>query len=224
MRVTAHARVTVAVQVLKGSWGSDCTIDQVHRQAAREVVEDLGALLSRHVSGFVGFIGTPEVTAVMVDSAHRSSTAPAVNHAPEPETVTIPKSRLVELEAEEAELGRVDRLLHEVDRGQGQERLELLTRVKLDLDELAAIRSLVVQGEDDAGRVQSLVDAVRELTQRSTREDFCAEIRQIAQRPGVTLQKHSWLHELANDLEANDLEANGANAPVIDGEFEEVSP
>jgi hypothetical protein len=62
-RVTAGARVTVTVEVTGcGTWGTDCRIDQVHRQAAEEAIGYIRNRTERDRR--LRIIGEPKVTMV----------------------------------------------------------------------------------------------------------------------------------------------------------------
>jgi hypothetical protein len=64
-RVNATAKLTCVVELPVGSsWGDDCIIDQVYRQAAEEGKRRLQEAVSK-IGGRV--IGEPEVTAIMAE-------------------------------------------------------------------------------------------------------------------------------------------------------------
>jgi predicted Zn-dependent protease len=64
MKIGATARVRLEIEYVAGSWGADCPLEQVYRQAARDAVEKLEAM-----AGKAGFrvVGTPRVTAILVE-------------------------------------------------------------------------------------------------------------------------------------------------------------
>lgn len=64
--VIATARVRLVVDVECGSWGNDCTLQQVEEQAGREARTRLANQLGKGQSKPIGvIIGEPEVFAVM---------------------------------------------------------------------------------------------------------------------------------------------------------------
>ena len=70
-RTTTSARVTLTIELSNlGSWGPDCLIDQVYRQA----IEAARARVSRAFSGAhtARIIGTPIVQAITTDMEQRS--------------------------------------------------------------------------------------------------------------------------------------------------------
>jgi len=72
-KVQARARVLLTLEVdLSGRWGSDCTVGQVHDQAGREAVDKVfrlvkGGTVDTDPRKEVRLVGTPRVTAVLVD-------------------------------------------------------------------------------------------------------------------------------------------------------------
>lgn len=70
--VRASASVTMTIRVTDcGVWGSDCNVEQVHRQAKREALERINRQLFDSLGRKVKFqiIGEPKVTAVLVEEA-----------------------------------------------------------------------------------------------------------------------------------------------------------
>lgn len=67
-RTTTSAKVQLVVEVTAGSWGPDCQIDQVYRQALQEATNKLAKLF--HGSG-VRIIGRPVVQAITTDMEQR---------------------------------------------------------------------------------------------------------------------------------------------------------
>ena len=63
-KYSATARVTLTLEVSVGSsWGEDCTVKQVHDQAAEEALGFVGKLVADHKDR-IRFIGEPAVMAV----------------------------------------------------------------------------------------------------------------------------------------------------------------
>lgn len=65
---TAKAVLTVEVPV-RSSWGGNCDVEQIHKQAARDALEFIQNLRSPHgepYSARLRVIGEPEITAVLV--------------------------------------------------------------------------------------------------------------------------------------------------------------
>jgi len=46
IRAKAKVRVMLEIPVSGGGWGSDCTIDQVHKQAKEDVLEQLNRVIA----------------------------------------------------------------------------------------------------------------------------------------------------------------------------------
>lgn len=67
--VGASAVVTVTVQVrAQGSWGPDCSVAQVHRQAAEEAINSVrNALRHAGYSARMQVVGEPEVKTTIVE-------------------------------------------------------------------------------------------------------------------------------------------------------------
>jgi hypothetical protein len=61
-RTKGTARIRVLVEVQAGTWGGDCPLDQVYRQASREALEKVSRLL-----GSEGRVLEASVTAVMTE-------------------------------------------------------------------------------------------------------------------------------------------------------------
>jgi hypothetical protein len=66
-KVGAHARVTLTIEVPAGTWGSDCALDQVYAQAAREAIEKVTRLLE----GQARIVGEARVVAVLAEQERR---------------------------------------------------------------------------------------------------------------------------------------------------------
>jgi hypothetical protein len=65
VKAGATARVQVTVEVDAGSsWGGDCTVEQIHKQAGEQAI----SLIHRHLNKERGFqiVGQPHVLAVLV--------------------------------------------------------------------------------------------------------------------------------------------------------------
>lgn len=60
VRTTTKARVRLTVDVTVGSWGPDCLIEQVYRQAAQEAIQRVRSLCQ----GKAVVIGMVEVEAI----------------------------------------------------------------------------------------------------------------------------------------------------------------
>lgn len=69
--VGARAIVTVTVEIAaSGSWGPDCSVAQVHRQAGEESVNALrNALRHAGYSASMRVVGEPEIKTVIVERA-----------------------------------------------------------------------------------------------------------------------------------------------------------
>lgn len=67
--VGASAIVTVTVEVrANSSWGPDCSVSQVHRQAAEEAVNSVrNALRHAGYSDRMKVVGDPEIKTVIVE-------------------------------------------------------------------------------------------------------------------------------------------------------------
>ncbi len=67
--VGASAVVTVTVEVrANGSWGPDCSVAQVHRQAAEEAVNSVRNALRHAAYGDrMKVVGDPEIKTVIVE-------------------------------------------------------------------------------------------------------------------------------------------------------------
>lgn len=70
-KVGATARATVTVEIYGlGSWGAECSLDQVHRQAAESAIGRLQQILDGARNGdgrSIRIVGEPNVTAVLVE-------------------------------------------------------------------------------------------------------------------------------------------------------------
>lgn len=68
--VGATAIVTLTVEVrANGSWGTDCSVAQVHRQAAESAIGYLNNLARIQGSGRLTIVGKPEVKTVITERA-----------------------------------------------------------------------------------------------------------------------------------------------------------
>lgn len=63
----ATAKIQVTVQVEAGTWGSDCGLDQVYRQAAQEGTEKIRKALTEAKCGAI-IVGEPRVIAVLTEN------------------------------------------------------------------------------------------------------------------------------------------------------------
>lgn len=66
MKVRAIARVAVTVELVGagGTWGGDCPLEQVHRQAAQDALLTLSSLIQKH--GW-HVVGEPKVVAILTE-------------------------------------------------------------------------------------------------------------------------------------------------------------
>lgn len=62
-KIKAHATVRVEVELTEMSWGPECNLDQVFRQAKRDALDKL-ALMCAHNGARI--VSDPVVTAVLV--------------------------------------------------------------------------------------------------------------------------------------------------------------
>lgn len=61
--MSATARVKVVLEIsVSDSWGEDCKVDQIRKQATESALRVLGNLQT----SIVRIVGTPEVTAVLI--------------------------------------------------------------------------------------------------------------------------------------------------------------
>lgn len=65
--VNAKARVQITVEVEASSWGEDCSIGHLYKQAAESAVCTLIAALKNSVHGRVVIVGEPKVIAVITE-------------------------------------------------------------------------------------------------------------------------------------------------------------
>lgn len=68
-RVHAHARVTLTVEIaVTDTWGEDCKLDQVYRQAAQSAVGEVRNGLARALDcGRARIIGEVKAVAILAD-------------------------------------------------------------------------------------------------------------------------------------------------------------
>lgn len=69
-KTKGSARVILTVEVpLHGSWGSDCTLSQVHKQAKDEALGYIRQLVKSATQKPAGLrvVGQPDITAVLID-------------------------------------------------------------------------------------------------------------------------------------------------------------
>lgn len=70
MKVQATARVTMTVELrVGGTWGDECDIAQIHKQAAEEAIGILRRMKEPQRVAPYTIIGEPIVRAVLVDRA-----------------------------------------------------------------------------------------------------------------------------------------------------------
>ena len=66
--VTASAVATITVEVhALGSWGTDCSVEQVHRQAGEEAVNYLRNLAKISGTNRLRVVGSPEIKTIIVE-------------------------------------------------------------------------------------------------------------------------------------------------------------
>lgn len=68
MKLTAHARVQILVEVREAAWGGDCSIEQLYSQAAEGGVQKLAAVLREKLNGQFVIIGEPKVIGVITEN------------------------------------------------------------------------------------------------------------------------------------------------------------
>ena len=62
----ATARVTLTVEVdIKSTWGDDCKLDQIYKQAAEEAVNNLQRHIYRSKAPDIVIVGQPKVTTIL---------------------------------------------------------------------------------------------------------------------------------------------------------------
>lgn len=65
-RTSASARLELVIDIpASSSWGRDCTIDQIYRQAGEETTHALGVMLRKEFGPTAKIIGVPKVQAVI---------------------------------------------------------------------------------------------------------------------------------------------------------------
>ena len=68
---SATARVQVTVEIVAGTWGNDCSLEQVYKQAGEDACNKLTRALNPKDSAPIGrIVGTPKVLAVLVEAPH----------------------------------------------------------------------------------------------------------------------------------------------------------
>lgn len=65
IRTTTTARVRLTVDVSVGSWGPDCGIDQVYRQASEEAINRVRRLINDHGAKVVGLVEVEAITTAL---------------------------------------------------------------------------------------------------------------------------------------------------------------
>lgn len=72
-RHQATARVTLEVEIkVNATWGPDCSIQQVHQQAAEEAIGRIrnatsSPMCARNLADTIKVVGEPKVTAILVN-------------------------------------------------------------------------------------------------------------------------------------------------------------
>ncbi len=66
MKIKAKARVQLTVEVEESAWGSDCTIDQLYKQASESGLIKLKKILTDSKCG-CRIIGEPKVIGVLTE-------------------------------------------------------------------------------------------------------------------------------------------------------------
>lgn len=65
-RITASAIVTLTIEIESySSWGPECSVDQIHSQAAKEVTSQVKKALKEGRCGVTRLIGEPLVRSVI---------------------------------------------------------------------------------------------------------------------------------------------------------------
>lgn len=70
MSVTVHATVRVEIEFTEGSWGPDCDLAQVYKQAKEGAIQKLYSITGVHGKHFK-VVSEPKVTAVLVPQENR---------------------------------------------------------------------------------------------------------------------------------------------------------
>ncbi len=67
MKTNATARVQITVEVEAGSWGSDCQISQLYKQAAESGKSTLINALKPGEHGLIKIVGEPKVFGILTE-------------------------------------------------------------------------------------------------------------------------------------------------------------
>lgn len=70
-KLVATARAIVVLElVIKDTWGHDCTVAQIHKQAKDAAVSRLRSLPERNgVEGKITLVGEPDIKVILVEEA-----------------------------------------------------------------------------------------------------------------------------------------------------------
>lgn len=67
-KLRASAQVTVTLRIdVSDTWGADCTVEQIHKQAARSALGILDKMRGSMAPRPVALVGQPKVVAVFVE-------------------------------------------------------------------------------------------------------------------------------------------------------------
>jgi hypothetical protein len=69
-KIQARARVQVMLEVEASLWGDDCTVGQVHKQAADDALATVRKIIEANKSKAV-IVGTPKVTGVLTENTNQ---------------------------------------------------------------------------------------------------------------------------------------------------------
>ena len=70
MNVKATAKVKVTLEVSGGSWGRECSLDQVFEQASKEALITVNRVIGN--SHIIRIVGEPEVTGIITNPESQS--------------------------------------------------------------------------------------------------------------------------------------------------------
>lgn len=68
MRILATAKVQVTLEVEAGSWGHDCSIGQLHDQAAESGLREVLQLLKEGAGSKCRIVGKPRVIGIVTSN------------------------------------------------------------------------------------------------------------------------------------------------------------
>lgn len=67
MKITGSARVQVVIEVPTSTWGDDCPLAQVYKQARDEAINHVGRMIAKEHG--VRIVGEPIIIATIVERA-----------------------------------------------------------------------------------------------------------------------------------------------------------